>query len=66
MCIYIAVIATILAVMLWQVDSTAALKYSGYVMELLLAGYFGKSSVHCKGVYSLVSTLGVQIFLSHL
>ena len=49
MCAYIAMIAAILAVTLWHVDSAAALKCNGYGLELLLAGYFEKGGVHWRG-----------------
>ena len=48
MCVYIAVIAIILAVMLWQVDSAAALKCNGYRLESLSAGHLDKGSAYWR------------------
>ena len=48
MCVYIAIIAAILAVTLWCVDSAAALKCNGYGLESWLAGHLNKGSVHWK------------------
>ena len=45
-CVYIALIAVILAVMLWCMDSAAALKCNGYGLESLLTGYLDQGSVH--------------------
>ena len=38
LCVYIAIFATILAVMLWQMDHAAALQCNDYRLEFLLAG----------------------------
>ena len=46
MCVYIAIIATILAVMLWHVDSAPALKCKGSGLKSWLAGHLEKGSVH--------------------
>ena len=46
---YIAIIATILAVTLWYMDSAAALKCNDYTLESLLTGYLDKDSVHWRG-----------------
>ena len=67
MCVYVAIIATILLTILRHVDSAAALKYNGYRLVSWLAEHFEKSivhwketqyvnvwgSVHWKGVYSV-------------
>ena len=45
--VFIAVIATILAVMLWHVDSVASLQFSGYELKSWLAGHL------IKGVYTV-------------
>ena len=50
MCVYIDLIATIMAVTLWFVDSAAALKCNGYGLKSLLAGHLEKGSVHCRGI----------------
>ena len=44
MCVYIAIIAAILAVMLWRMDNATALKCNGYRLESSLAGNLYKSS----------------------
>ena len=49
MCFYIAIIATILAVMLWHVDSAPALKCIGSGLKSLLAGHLEKDSAHWRG-----------------
>ena len=49
MCVQIAIIAAILAVMLWHEDSAAALKCNDYGLESLLAGHLDKGSVHWRG-----------------
>ena len=38
MCVYIAIIATTLQVMLWRLDSAAAMKNNGYGEEFALKG----------------------------
>ena len=50
MCVYLPIIAAILAVTLWQVDSAAALKHKGYQLESSLVGHLDKGSVmwRCK------------------
>ena len=48
MCVYIAIIATNLQVMMWRMDSAPALKYNGYALESLLAGHIEKGSVHWR------------------
>ena len=45
MCVYIAIIATTLKVMLWRVNSASALNYYGYELECWLAGQLKKSSI---------------------
>ena len=52
-CVYIAIIATILAVMLWPVDSAAALKWNDYGLESSLAEHLDKDIVHCEEEYSV-------------
>ena len=42
----IDIIATILQVALWYVDSAPALKYISYKLESWLAGHLEKGSVH--------------------
>ena len=60
MCTYIAIIATILAMTLWCMDSAAALKCNGYRLESLLAGNLDKV------VYTgRECAVGVLIFLVH-
>ena len=49
MCVYIALIATTLAVMLWHVDSGVALKSNDYGLKSLLARHLHKGSVHWRG-----------------
>ena len=49
MCIQINIIAMILAVTLWCVDSGAALKCNDDGLESLLTGQFEKSSKHWRG-----------------
>ena len=49
MCVYIAMIAFIVAVMLWCVDVAAAFKCNGYRLESLLVGHLEKGSVHWRG-----------------
>ena len=49
MCVYIAIIATILQVTQWRVDSAPALKRYGYRLESWLAGHLEKGCVHCRG-----------------
>ena len=49
MCVYIAIIATLLAVLLWRVDSAAALKCKGCRLKSSLAGYLDEGSVHWRG-----------------
>ena len=50
MCVYIVIIATILAVTLWPMDSAAALKCGGYEFKSLLARHLEKGSVQCGGL----------------
>ena len=52
MCVYIAVIATILAMILWHVDCAAALKCNDYRLESWLAGHSDKGSVQHGKVYA--------------
>ena len=54
MCDYTALIAVILAVMLKQKVSAAALKCNIYGLESLLAGHLEKGSAQCGGVQSVV------------
>ena len=49
MCVYVAIIALVLAVVLWCMDSVAALQCNGYGLDSSLAGYLDKGSVHWKG-----------------
>ena len=51
MCVYVTIIATILAVMLWCMDSAVALKCNGNGFECSLAGHTGgdRGSVHWRG-----------------
>ena len=49
MCVYIAIIATILQVKLWCIDSTPALECKDFELESLMAGHFKKGSVHERG-----------------
>ena len=49
-CVYIAIIARILAVMLRRMDRAAALKCNDYGLESLLAGHLAKGSVHWRGL----------------
>ena len=60
MCIYIAMITTVLSVMLWHADSTVALKCNGYGLESWLAGHLEKGCVHWRGpgkrMYAVVYT----------
>ena len=46
MCVYMAIIATILAVMLWCMDKAAALKCSGYKLNLGWQNTKEKGNVH--------------------
>ena len=68
MCVYIAIIAIILQVTLWCMDSTPALKWNGYRLESRLARHLVKGNVHWRGeawyvnVRSSVQCGGVQIF----
>ena len=63
MCVLLALSAKILVVMLWCMDSVAALKSNGYGLEFSLAGHLDKGSAHWEGGYSVVECrLGVQIF----
>ena len=72
MCVYIAIIATILQLMLWCIDSAPALKYKGYELESWLAGHFNKDSVQWRGRLGMWTKrvvhgvgecrLGIQIF----
>ena len=43
------IIAGILPMTLWRVDSAAALKYNGYEFELLLAGHLDNGCAHWRG-----------------
>ena len=67
MCVYIAIIATILSVTLWRIDSEPALKCNSYRLKSLLCwgqrerqcaleGRYVNvwGSVHWKGVYLCV------------
>ena len=49
MCVYIAIIATILQEMLWEVDKAPALKGNGSELESWLAGHLEKGCVHWRG-----------------
>ena len=49
MCLYIAIIATILPVKLWGVNSALLLKYNGCELVSWLAGHSEKDSVHWRG-----------------
>ena len=46
MCVFIAIIATIVPVILWHVNKAADWKYNGYELESWLAGHLNKGSVH--------------------
>ena len=48
MCVYLAIIATFLAVTLWFINNGAALKSSDYGLESLLAGHLEKSNVYWR------------------
>ena len=48
MCVYVTIIAMILQVMLWHVESAPALKCNGYGLESWLAGHLEKDSVHWR------------------
>ena len=48
-CVYIAIIATILQVMLCRMDCTPALKCNGYDLEFWLAGHLQKDSPNWTG-----------------
>ena len=50
MCVYIAIILTILAVTQWHMGRAAALKCNGY-KESWQAGHLDKGSVHCRGAW---------------
>ena len=52
MCVYIAIFTITHAVMLWCMDSAAALQCNGYRLKAWLAGHLDKSSVQCGGVYT--------------
>ena len=54
MCAYIAIIAIILAVILWCIDNAAALRCNGYEFESLLAGLLE--------MYRVVYTGGANFF----
>ena len=63
MCVYMAifyVFSIILQVMLWCMDSAAALKCNGCGLESLLAGHLDKGSVQWWGVLA-----GGASFLIH-
>ena len=45
MCVYVAIIATILQVTLWFMNNAPALKYNGHGLETWLAGYLEKEEV---------------------
>ena len=49
MCVYIAIIATILQVMLWREDSAPALKCNVYELESWLPGHLEKDNVQWRG-----------------
>ena len=49
MCVYIAIIATTLQVMLRQVDRAPALKCNGHKLESWLARHLEKGSAHWRG-----------------
>ena len=53
MSVNIAIIATILAEMLWHMDSAAASKCNGYEYEFLLAGHLDKSSIDWRGSWQV-------------
>ena len=50
MCVYIVIIATILAVTLWPMKCAAALKCDGYKFKSLMAGHLDKGSIQCGGL----------------
>ena len=49
MCAYVAMIATLLAVILWYMDSVPALQCNGYRLESWLAQHLEKGSAQCRG-----------------
>ena len=49
MCAYIAIIAAILQVNLWCMNSATALRCNGYGLESWLARHLKKGSVHWRG-----------------
>ena len=53
MCVYNAIIALILQVMLWHVDSGPALKFNDDELESWLAGYLEKGSAIWRGKPSM-------------
>ena len=48
LCVYKAIIATILQVTLWCMDSAPALKCHGYRLEAWLVGQLEKGHVHWR------------------
>ena len=48
---HIVIIANVLAVMLWRIDSVAALKCNGYRVKSLVVGHLDKGNVHWKGAW---------------
>ena len=46
MCVYIAIIATILQMMWWCMDGAPALQCNGYGLESWLVRHLEKGSVH--------------------
>ena len=53
MCVYIAIIATILQVMMWCMVSAPALKCNSYGLQSRLTWYLEKDSVHRKKAWYL-------------
>ena len=51
MCLYSAKSATALAVILWRMDSAAAMECNSQGLESLLAGHLDKGSTHWMGVW---------------
>ena len=50
MCVYVAIIAAILQVTLWRVNSAASLKCNGgYRLETWLAGHLDIGGIHQRG-----------------
>ena len=58
-CVYIAIIATILPVLLWCMDSAPALKCNGNVLESWVAGHLDKEA-QCENVWGSVQCVEVH------